>query len=79
MAQQQATMRAGGQQWHLQCRQILDDRYKRLDRLFDRAVNMDDTREKTLKYLIDEADALLDENNGAVLQNTKAWLDEFWG
>lgn len=62
-----------------QCRQILDERYKRLDRLFDRAVNMDDTREKTLKYLIDEADALLDENNGAVLQNTKAWLDQFWG
>jgi len=62
-----------------QARQILDQRYRRLDRLFDRAVNMDDTREKTLKYLIDEADALLDDNGGAVMQNTKAWLEEFWG
>lgn len=61
-----------------QCRQILDDRYRRLDRLFDRPVQMDDTREDTLKYLVDEADALLDENGGAFLQNTKAWLDEFW-
>ncbi len=62
-----------------QCRQILDERYRRLDRLFDRAVNMDDVRPKTLAYLVDEADAMLDDNNGAVLQATTAWLDEFWG
>ncbi len=61
-----------------QCRQILDERYRRMDRLFDRAVNMDDVRPKTLKYLVDEADALLDEDNGAVLQDTKAWLEEHW-
>jgi patatin-like phospholipase/acyl hydrolase len=62
-----------------QARQILDDRYLRLDRLFDRAVNMDDTRADTLKYLVDEADALLDDNNGAVLKSTRAWLDQHWG
>lgn len=50
---------------HYQCRRLLGDRYFRVDTYFDRGVNMDDPRPKTLSYLEDQAgkldlDAVLD-------------------
>lgn len=51
-----------------QCRQILAERYCRLDRIFNRAVDLDDAREATLRYLVAEAQA-------APLEPTLAWLE----
>lgn len=38
-----------------QCRQLLGEKYLRVDRLFDRPVNLDDKRPETLRYLIEQA------------------------
>ncbi|MCP3960994.1 MAG: hypothetical protein GY719_24370 [bacterium] len=47
---------------HYQCKQLLGQRYCRVDTFFDRGVNLDDPRPKTLDYLEDRAKSLdLDE------------------
>jgi predicted acylesterase/phospholipase RssA len=38
-----------------QCRQLLGKRYYRLDRVLDREIDLDDTREATLAYLVEAA------------------------
>jgi len=50
-----------------QCRQLLGDRYFRLDHVFKSGVDIDDTREATLNYLVDAA-AQVD------LHRTVRWL-----
>ena len=56
---------------HFQCRQILGDRYQRVDRVFDRPVDLDDVRPATLAYLRQQADAV-------DLAPTLAWLARNW-
>jgi patatin-like phospholipase/acyl hydrolase len=56
---------------HFQCKQILGDRYRRLDRVLDRAVQLDDVRPKTLEYLKQEADAI-------DLTGLVQWLRQKW-
>ncbi len=52
-----------------QCEQILGERYHRVDAVFDRPVNLDDTTPGTLEYLVGQA--------GAVgLDDTLAWLEK---
>lgn len=54
-----------------QCSQILGDRYLRLDRVFDRPVNLDDIRPQTIQYLIAQA-------NAVDLAEAQAWLAAHW-
>lgn len=56
---------------HFQCKQILDDRYRRVDRTFDRPVNLDDTRPETITYLQQQA-AMVN------LAPVVAWLRQRW-
>lgn len=56
---------------HFQCKQLLGDRYRRLDRVFDRPVNLDDVRPPTIQYLQDQADAI-------PLEPCVQWLRANW-
>lgn len=56
---------------HFQCKQILGDRYQRLDRVFDRPVQLDDTKPATLAYLQQQAGLV---NISTVVQ----WLQQRW-
>lgn len=56
---------------HFQCKQILGDRYRRLDRTFDRIVNLDDTKPETLQYLKDQADLV-------AIDSVVQWLKDNW-
>ncbi|MFN0133370.1 MAG: patatin-like phospholipase family protein [Phycisphaerales bacterium] len=54
-----------------QCQQLLGDNYRRLDTFFDRAVNLDDVKPKTLEYLKQQANAM---PIGGVVN----WLKSVW-
>jgi patatin-like phospholipase/acyl hydrolase len=42
---------------HFQCKQILGDSYMRMDRFFDQSVALDDVKDDSLAYLLDQANA----------------------
>jgi hypothetical protein len=50
-----------------QCRQVLGDRYHRVDRYLHNAVKMDSTKPETLQYLVAQAKAVS-------ITNTVNWL-----
>jgi len=54
-----------------QCKQILDNRYHRVDHVMARTVNLNDARPSTLRYLTDEA-------NSVNLAPTLSWLQTHW-
>jgi uncharacterized protein len=56
---------------HFQCKQILDERYRRIDRIFDRTVNLDDARPQTIAYLEEQAASV---NLSPIVQ----WLRQRW-
>lgn len=54
-----------------QCKQILDNRYHRVDHVMERTVNLNDARSSTLQYLTNEA-------NSVNLAPTLSWLQTHW-
>lgn len=56
---------------HFQCKQLLGDSYRRVDRVFDRTVSLDDVKPGSLDYLIAQADMVS-------LDPLIAWLQQRW-
>lgn len=56
---------------HFQCKQILGDRYRRVDCVLDRNIALDDAGDKAIRFLRESAD-------GVDLAATRRWLETMW-
>lgn len=54
-----------------QCKQILGESYMRMDKFFDQSVGLDDVKDDSLKYLLDQA-------NSYPLDPVVNWLRQWW-